>query len=160
MKGGKMTTIEMEIAIMRYMDIRKNIIVPNVSWGIVIDYKTLHECDLLILSKSGYATEIEIKISKSDLKQDIKKLHKHKHNAIKKFYFAVPVHLKEFALDNIPKHAGLIVVNEDSKVEMVKTAEINKYAIKWKDKEKAKLLRLGCMRILGLKEKIVKSSII
>lgn len=63
-----MTTLEMEIALMRELNIRKNIIVPNVSFGMYFKgYGALHECDLLCLSKSGYATEIEIKIIKSDL---------------------------------------------------------------------------------------------
>lgn len=59
-----MNTLEIETAIAMKLDIRKHIIVPNISWG-----AGLHECDLLVINKSGYATEIEIKISKSDLKK-------------------------------------------------------------------------------------------
>lgn len=66
-----MKTIELEIAIMEYFGIRQNLIVPNVSWGM----NGLHECDVLILSKAGYATEVEIKISKPDLLKDRDKKH-------------------------------------------------------------------------------------
>lgn len=61
----KITTLDMEIVLMEYFGVNRNIIVPNVSWGL-----NLHECDLLIFSKSGYATEVEIKISKQDLLKD------------------------------------------------------------------------------------------
>ncbi len=52
-----MKTIDIEIAVMAYLGIRKNLIVPNVSWGLVT-----YEMDLLSLTQSRYATEIEIKI--------------------------------------------------------------------------------------------------
>ena len=48
--------IKMEIAIARSWNYRRHLIVPNVSWGFGV-----HECDLLVISPSGYATEIEIK---------------------------------------------------------------------------------------------------
>ena len=51
-----------------YWGIRNNIIVPNVSWG-MLDY----EADLLIMNKTGYVTEIEIKRSWSDFLADFKK---------------------------------------------------------------------------------------
>jgi hypothetical protein len=54
-------TAEMEVELGRYFNYRQNIIVSNVSWGLGI-----HECDLLIITKSGYATEVEIKVSLSD----------------------------------------------------------------------------------------------
>ena len=73
-----MTAKEMELHISRYFDLRQNIIVPNISWGM-----GLHECDLLILSRAGYATEIEIKISAADLRKDSKKKHEHLSNKIK-----------------------------------------------------------------------------
>ena len=49
--------------------IRSNIIVPNVSWGMGIEY----EADLIVLSKQGYATEYEIKRSYSDFVADFAK---------------------------------------------------------------------------------------
>lgn len=53
-----MTTLEMEIALMEYFGVRQNLVVPNAWWGL---QGLNHECDLVRLSKNGYATEIEIK---------------------------------------------------------------------------------------------------
>jgi len=70
-KAGKMTqkitTPEMECALAGWFDYRQNLIVPCVYWG--VGYYT-HECDLLIVSRAGYVTEVEIKISRSDLRAD------------------------------------------------------------------------------------------
>ena len=63
---------QVELGLAKYFDLRKNIIVTNVSWGML-----LHEADLLILSKSGYLTEVEIKRSWSDFLADFKKTHTH-----------------------------------------------------------------------------------
>ena len=93
-----MKTLDMEIAVMKHFDIVQNLIVPNISWGI----SGLHECDILSLSKAGYATEIEIKISKADLMSDKKKEHGHRHRYIANLYFCVPSFLKQIALEEIP----------------------------------------------------------
>ena len=162
------TTLEMELVLMREFDVRQNIIVPNVSFGIRINNKYLHECDLLILSNSNYATEIEIKISKSDLLQDKKKTHKHDHIAIKNFYYAVPEFLEDIALKNIPENAGLIVITEAKHfvanqrylhATIVKKPKARKDAYKWQTENILKLTRLGCMRIYGLKKKIFENKV-
>ena len=68
----KITTPEIEVRVASFFNPRQNIIVPNISWGV-----NLHECDLLIIRKSGYGIEVEIKVSKSDLIADAKKPHHH-----------------------------------------------------------------------------------
>lgn len=168
-----MKTIDVEIAIIKHFNPRQNIIVPNVSWGLWNkEYKSLHECDVLILSKTGYATEVEIKVSKADLLKDGNKRHCHTHNLIRRFYFAVPDELKEIALVSIPVNAGLLVVENYEKVIYIpwggskmipavrvghiRKPQINTKAVKWTDKQRYQLTRLGTMRILGLKEKIQK----
>jgi hypothetical protein len=66
-----MKTIEMEYYLARYFDWRRNVIVPNVSWGLWYDRRySGYEKDLFIVSECGYATEVEIKISKSDLAKE------------------------------------------------------------------------------------------
>jgi len=153
-----MTTLEMEICLMQFFNIRYNVIVPNISWGIA----NLHECDLLVLSKSNYATEVEIKISKSDLMKDKKKKHGHWHNHITRLYYAVPNKLVDTALTEIPSRAGLIsckkAPNGSLYAKKVKECKRNMKSHKWTDTEKAKLCHLGTMRILGLKKKISKLS--
>lgn len=158
-----MKTLDIEVALMKHYNVRQNIIVPNVSWGMGLN----HECDLLILRKSGLATEIEIKISKQDLLKDKEKRHNHSSNLIHKLYFAVPEILKDFALENIQENAGLLVLkkrvfkhsfHETERIitEIVKNPVINKTATKWTDEQRYNLARLGTMRILSLKEKILK----
>ena len=149
-----MKTLEMEIALMSHFGIRRNIIVPNVFWGMLP-----YEADLVILTKSNYATEIEIKISKADLKKDKEKRHNHDSDMFKYLYFAVPKELTEFALTEIPGKAGLLEVIDRGKgynkfVRQVKPPVLNKNHMQWKNHERVKLAELGCMRILGLKMKI------
>ena len=162
-----MTTLEIEIALMEHFNVRQNSIVPNISWGIA----NLHECDILVLSKSNYATEVEIKISKSGLLKDKEKKHGHNHNHIARLYFAVPKNLKEIALQEIPERSGLLVIEKGKTsylgsegfyevekyfVEEVKKPIRNKNAVKWSVKEANHLNRLGTMRLLGLKKKLLK----
>ena len=161
-----MKTIEMEIALMSYFGIRQNIIVPNISWSFLYN----HEADLIVLTGSSYATEIEIKVSKADLKKDKEKKHCHESDMIKYLDFAVPVKLKEFALTEIPKHAGLITVElyenyncytvnyAGYRVERIRPAMKNKHCKAWSCGERQRLSELGCMRILGLKKKVFKLS--
>ena len=155
-----MTTLEIEVALMEYFLPGNFVIVPNVSWGMRFEKHTkdLHECDLLILSRSRYATEIEIKISKADILKDKKKRHGHHHNHIARLYFAVPEKLADFALQHIPRRAGLYSILKDKrrKPRLVKHCIRNKNCVKWTEKDKLCLARLGALRVLGLKSKIHK----
>jgi len=145
------TTLEIEVRVARYMDICTNTIVPNISWGLGI-----HECDLMVVSSAGYVTEIEIKVSKSDLLAESKKKHSHDDPRIKNFYFAVPSDLADFALEHIPERAGLIIVSKDGQVRTMKSPVHNHKAEKLTPEEHLKVARLGSMRMWGLKEKIIK----
>lgn len=159
-----MTTIEIEIAIMRHCDISRNIVVPNVSFGIKRQVKfgswwdnewdVLHECDILKVTLSGYATEYEIKVSKSDFIADKKKKHKHDSRFIKQLYFVVSDDMLEFAEKNLPERAGLAYI-KNNHFYYKKTAPIRKDAFKWTNEELFKLTRLGTMRLLNLKRKII-----
>jgi len=115
----------------------------------------LHECDILALTPAGYATEIEIKVSKSDLRADKKKRHGHLHNRIAYFYFAVPEGLVGTALSEIPERAGLYSVKKRYPPKLIRQCKKNPNCTKWSEKEKLKLAHLGAMRITGLKEKIL-----
>lgn len=152
---NNITTLEMELMLMRHFKFNKNIIVPNVGKGIKYKNKPLHECDLIMLSNSNYGTEIEIKISKQDLKNDFKKKHGHKHQLIKFFYYAVPHYLKKDALELIPDNAGLLSI-DDKKVTVVRKP-IKQDCVKWTDELVLKLCRLGTMRIYNLKMNVHKS---
>lgn len=157
-----MKTLDIEIAVMQKFGVRKHIIVPNVAWGITREgIGNLHESDLLILTQSNYAIEIEIKISKGDLLKDADKPHAHDSNFIKKLYFAIPETLLEIAKQSIPKRAGIIIVKNKTndvglETEVVRKAKTNTDSVQWTEDERNQLMRLGCMRILGLKKKLAR----
>jgi len=142
------TAKEIEIRIAQWFGYRTNLIVPNVSWGM-----GLHECDILILTKAGYALEVEIKVSKGDIIKDAEKWHQHKSDKIKRLYFAIPKKLeKHIAL--IPEQAGVITVDEGGWCKLVRNAEANRGARKWGDEDRFNIARLGAIRIWDLKEKL------
>ncbi len=144
-KSDKIDTLDIELAVARHYNPRVNIIVPNISWGL-----GLHECDLLVVTKAGIAYEIEIKTSKSDVKADRRKRHKHQSWKIQKLYFALPHYLIEECEEYIPERAGIISVLENHCVIKIREAKKqNDY--KFSDKEKVSLVRLGAMRIWPLK---------
>lgn len=157
-----MKTSDIEFAVAKYFNFRKNLIVPNVSWGF-----NIHECDLLIVRKSGYAIEVEIKISKSDFKADFKKIHKHIDidNRICEFYYVLPQKIYDNCKNLIPNNAGVIVCDEyvgnNTKkhiyVKLIRKSKRIKGARKLTNDEQFKLLRLGNMRIWNLKKKLLKT---
>lgn len=156
-------TLDMEIAVSNYFNIRQNLIVPNVSWGMFS-----HEVDLCILSPAGYATEVEIKISRSDLIKDKEKKHDHRSTKIKYLYFAIPEHLEK-DIEHIPERAGILIVRYSEPRTLyghvhlggfscLKAREPQIYVkYKWADHERNSLMRLGAMRIWNLKTKLQKA---
>jgi hypothetical protein len=148
-----MTSLQIEVAIADYFNPRHNIIVPNVWWG--LGFK--HELDLMVLTKSGYAYEIEIKTSKSDIKADLRKCHAHASPRISRLYFAVPDELKND--ENIPLDAGILSVIEYENggrpsVKKIREATRRK-SIPLTESERLKLAELGTMRIWTLKQNIL-----
>lgn len=159
----RITTPEMECAVVRFLDYRSNLIVPNVYWGM-----NMHECDLLVVSKAGYLTEIEIKITRADLRADKKKLHGHRCPRIKRLFFALPDYL-EHCIDMVPERAGIILVRPNSvdykanpfwipRCREIRPAQRNKVAHKISDADRYKIARLGALRIWRLKDMIAKQA--
>ena len=148
----RINSTDIEIALAQHFGCRQNIIVPNVSWGLWI-----HECDLLVVTKAGYAIEVEIKVSRADIKKDAMKRHGHIDPRIKAFYFAIPKTLMT-AADLIPERAGIISVNEDRPGWLVCRIErkpaISKEARKLTPEERLKVAHLGAMRIWDLKRTV------
>lgn len=148
---------DIEIAVARFYNVRQSLIVPNASWG-----ADVHECDLLICSNANYLTEIEIKVSKSDIKKDLQKRHKHRSDKIKRLYFAMPESLffKKGVAELIPEHAGIILVKEicgtthDVTIERPAKNNVNAHPIGME--EKYNLARLAGLRIWSLKERLQK----
>lgn len=154
-KDSKISANDIEIAVAGLINYRQHVIVPNVSWGLGLR----HECDILILDDQNRFTEVEIKISKSDLLADFKKSHGHRSKIISRLVYAVP----EFLLphtDIIPKHNGIIVVKSEW---IAKPGYWQRTAL-WKRQCRHKVvetptphtirkfMELGCMRIWTLKQ--------
>ena len=92
-----------------------------------ISAQFLGEADVLSILKSGYITEFEVKISRSDFKADAKK-HKWKHyelrikNSIPNyFYYVCPENLIDKS--EIQSYAGLIYVSMEG-LKIIKKAKI------------------------------------
>ena len=159
--AGKITTLEMECALATWFNSRLNLIVPNVHWGM-----NMHECDLLIVSKAGYCTEVEIKISRADLRADLKKWHGHRSPRIKYLYFAVPEKLEAAALELAPARAGIITVAPKEpgdaglfgpRCKRIRAPTVTAKPQPMSDRDRYKVARLGALRIWGLKRKILNA---
>lgn len=145
----KLRCLDLEVAVAQRFNPRANLIVPNVSWGLF-----MHECDVLIVSRAGFATEIEIKVSKQDLIKDKEKSHGHKHSKISRLYFAIPSKLMPH-IEHVPAHAGIIEVRHDLPAVIQRPAPLlNKY--KFTPAEMFQVARLGTMRIWTLKKKLAE----
>ena len=159
-----MTTHKMESLIYTYFESGSLVIVPRVTknnawldtetepmiWRSIVN----HECDMLIVTKNHYLTEVEIKISLSDLKADFKKKHQHKDENIKNFYYAFPEEMKEKAIELIPEEAGILIAikkhlnsgYEYRDIECYRKPKINKEAKPINDIVLSKIYRLGYLR--------------
>jgi hypothetical protein len=152
----KITTIEIEERIANYFGVRQCIIVPNISWGM-----NMHECDLLVVRRSGVVIEVEIKVSRSDLKKDLEKGHNHKDDRIKELYFAIPDYL-ENCIEFIPEHAGILSLSRSGiygmdilNIKRVREPKPNPHHQKFSQEEILNVARLGTMRIWALKRKLI-----
>lgn len=152
MTDQKMKCSEIEIAVAKMFGYRGNVIVPNVIYG-----AGLHECDLLVINKNNYATEVEIKVSKQDLKADFKKKHGHQNIKIKHLYYAIPDYLLQDAISLIPHtHAGIIVCTRYPSNPGV-YAKIHRKALRFGEframthQEVANIGRLAAIRMWNLK---------
>lgn len=150
-----MTTPELERAVVELINPRLNAVVPNVSWGLGLR----HEADLLVLDNKNRFTEIELKISKSDLKADFKKGHGHYSNFISRLVYAVPVELLDLAEELVPKHCGIIVARKQDIIDYYGNIKGHYWQSFWhriarhdpnkrpNEKQIIKFLRLGTIRI-------------
>ena len=144
-----MTSQQVELAVANHFDYRRQVIVPNVSWGMGL----LYEADIVVLRKSNWAIEVEIKVSASDIRADLKKKHLHDSPLFKELWFAVPEALEDHK--DIPLHAGILSVGDRRrrKLKVVRKPLGNKDAVKWTNEQRLKLLHLASMRTWALKKK-------
>ncbi len=142
-----LTAKDIEISVAKYLDPGTNLIVPNASWGL-----GLHECDLLVISKAGYASEVEIKVSRGDLIRDKEKRHGHASDRIKCLWFAIPESLVPH-IEHVPAAAGVLMVRENGICRTLRKPE-KRLAKKWTPEEMYHAAHLAALRIWSLKIKI------
>lgn len=146
-------TAEIELAVSRLFDIRRHVIIPNLSYG----FHGEHEKDIFAITSSFYGKEVEIKVSVSDFRADFKKSHHHESKYVKEFYYAFPIEIYEKIKDEVPLHAGVIICERNKSrvsAKIIKKAKINTKAIKLNDKDMITIGRLASMRIWSLKHTI------
>ncbi len=162
-------TLQMELSLTKFFNPIRNLIIPNVRHGFL-----KYEADLIVMTKSGYLSEVEIKISKSDFDNDFKKKHSHGSKKIKYFYYAFPKDLMEKynLIEEVPNHAGVISVDR----RRLRTLKINPfhknhsgceiekkpkllYNYKLSLEEQYKLARLGAIRVWSLKQRMNRESL-
>jgi hypothetical protein len=128
-----------------------------VSWGL---RAVKGEIDLMVVRPSGWATEIEIKVSVSDVKADLLKGHGHDSACVQTTFFAVPKCIIGAAIPHIPERFGVLVYDHDDRLKttsMLRGCRKNKAARKLRPDEIMKLGRLASMRIWSLKEHMIRS---
>lgn len=104
-KSGILTDLSVDeiekLLMSQYGDIRgKNIVVPNVSWGVFT-----YEMDLAVITPSFHLHEIEIKRSWSDFMADFKKANYHDDPLVNQFYYCVPKCMAEQAWEFLQTQA-------------------------------------------------------
>lgn len=122
---------------------------------------------MLVCSKSGYLTEIEIKRSWSDFLNDFKKKHKHESEGlINYFYYCLPFAFDlnktyEILEENKVLYSGIYFYDECLNfqfhgVKIYDNNYINRYISSKKlfIEQRLEIARLASMRVIGLKEKI------
>jgi hypothetical protein len=124
-----------------------------VYWGLGFN----HELDLLSISSSNYGTEIEIKTSKSDLKKDLEKAHKHSDIRIRWLYFAGPEKLLDAMNELVPEKAGIITVSDMYTCKIQRKPKENRAALPFTEEQIIGLLRLGNMRYWKMLEKYIET---
>lgn len=157
MDRPKLTAQRMEVAIAQLINFRSHVMVPNVSWGLGLR----HECDILVLDSKGRFTEVEIKISKSDLLKDLEKKHGHRSEFISRLIYAVPHELIGVVECNMAQGVGIISVKWSDRLGRyyAEHHRVAKHGIGKKPTQeiKMKFMELGCMRIWSLKSHLIKS---
>lgn len=172
----KVTTLELEVAVVSHFGSVSNLIVPNIKWGWGLHY----EADLVVLTKSDYAYEVELKVSKADLKHDLSKRHTHNDPIFRGLWFAMPEEIIDEKL--IPEKAGILSygyqkteepdiicgvcmsteepdgspdVTFEREITVIRRPKTRKNAQRISEEKRMKLESLGCMRLWGLKKHLL-----
>lgn len=133
---------------------RADLMATNISWGLLN-----HEADFMVMNRSGYLTEVEIKRSWEDFKADFKKKHTHDDVRIRYFYYCVPESIvdkvKDFLEKKFPNNIdrpALLCFTEDGEVGTVHFGCSYKGGRKLFIEERLQLAKLAALRFWKLLE--------
>lgn len=162
----KRTLYEIEVGLAKLDEFNyiKNIVAYNV-YGLGASLNIGHECDMLVLNKSGYLSEIEIKRSWEDFKNDFKKKHSYESygNIIKYFYYCIPETIYDKVIEYISdkKRTYNMIITYDEELNFkFHTINVGEFEpnLKYRKlflEEQLQVARFGAMRAVKLKEKII-----
>lgn len=159
-----LTQYEIEVNLAKAFGWPKVLVAYNVNgWG--LNLPIFHECDMLIMSKSGYLTEVEIKRSFTDFKNDFKKAHQHDNSElIKYFYYAIPHSIAEKCIQYYAEHgeyeAGFYEYFDDGwccpcNCNIIKGKKKRSFR-KLTTEEQFQVARFGAMRAVSLRESFIR----
>lgn len=152
----KIDASAIEVALARHFETNKNFCIPNVKWG----WRGLsYEIDLMVITSSLYAYEVEIKVSAGDLRRDLKKYkwnYCQSQHYFRRSYFAVPAAMLKYR-ELVPEHAGILTVGYNSRATWFEVTEarvpvVDGLAKKVTEAELAQLGRLCMLRMWDLKQ--------
>lgn len=110
----------------------------------------LYEADLIYISPADYVTEIEIKITIEDFRNDFKKKIFHSSPLVSRFYYAFPQELykqhKAEINTAVKGIAGIVTVCSGMQTQFKIVAPKRKNAKKLTFNEKFNFMRIGCMK--------------
>jgi len=134
-----------------FLDYRKTIIIPNVSYG----WQLKHEADLIYI-RNRSATEIEIKTTRTDFLNDFNKKHGHENKKINRLVYCIPKDLQQLAEKTLNSKIGIvcferILYTYSNKHDKLVFTKIRQGSFKTPkhiltDQEIIAIMRLGCMR--------------
>lgn len=160
--------LDIELALAEEFGWKRNVIVFNVN-GLSGKLPIFHECDMLVMTKARYLTEIEIKRSFTDFCNEFKKRHHHESYGpdIKEFWYCVPLgtlqKIKEKLSENGWCPSGIITYDEKLNLRYNLVPDIPNSVRLFSDsprplslEQQLELARLGAMRQITLRKKIQK----
>lgn len=142
---------------------RADIVCPNLSWSLLS-----YEADMVIVNKSGYMTEIEIKRSFEDFKADFNKKHSHNYEGAYYFYYCLPASIEDKAMIFLEQiYKGKSIVERPAILFYDENGNIVEQKFGWKKnyckgvtfrklfiEEKLQIARMAQMRFWNLMNKI------
>lgn len=110
MKTDPWAMADVMLALLRHIQWGAGLLFPEAQFG-------GGRCDLLFITRSGYATEYEIKVTAADWKRDAAKWKwkSSERESVARFFYVVPVDLLESPPEILPAGCGVISVSRSTR---------------------------------------------